>query len=838
MFKKLLSLAALLLCVGSMNAQVAGVVPEAGQTYYIYNVGAKMYMNHGSSWGTHVTVDGAGCAITIGGETDAYTIHHYGIDDSKYQTEDGWSDNTTPGTFTFESAGDNVYYIKCSNGSYYYWAGGVGQYGDEAVVSEANGETDAYKWIFVPEANRTALTAGNDVTYLLSNPDFTVRALGWNEQSNAYGWTGDLSKNNWASESQVAYYSGQFNEQWVAYPNALSDYTRSQTLTLPAGTYTFSVTANATIQSDPNVDATGAYVFAGDNQTELSMWATKSVDFTSDGFTPVELGVKTVNTTANWISIDKFRLVFKEAAYVPAVADGIYYLKTADGRYLSRGDNYNTCAIADNYGIAVKVQTDASNITKFTFVDNNLNLFDANNGTVYTDNTSYPNWEIVAVDGGYNIVNLNDLGTKGNALWIEANTSANYKYDRFVTKDGGTPTVFTFENLADHKAAMVAKKDAQAAAVAAAFGETSITTKAALDELVSTLPKSTMLKDMTGGKELYQNVQNVNMGLGQIPNGLYKVSATAFQRITFYSDELADYASPVTTLYANDEEVQISSPFDQKVTSATAWSDASPLDVEYNGLYYPNNMTSAKAAIAAGNYLNEVYVYVTNNELKLGIYKANKCGNGDWLYYEDFEVTYYGEYRATEEGKYGTICLPYAPEVNNATLYSASVNADKTAVVLTEVTEPVAGVPYIYQATSEDTQTFSYVGGSIVAAPVDAAPLTGVFEATEVPVGSYVLQTKDDAQKFYVVADGKQPTLSAYKAYLTAPEAAGAKVLGFDDPYVAPEQKVDENGVPLAISAIESLTSGDAKIYDVNGRQLKQLQKGINIVNGVKVLVK
>ena len=191
---------------------------------------------------------------------------------------------------------------------------------------------------------------------------------------------------------------------------------------------------------------------------------------------------------------------------------------------------------------------------------------------------------------------------------------------------------------------------------------------------------------------------------------------------------------------------------------------------------------------------------------------------------DDFDYT-----RNTPAGNYGTICLPTYALCEGATVYTASLNESNDEVLLEEVDELTAGKSYIYQATA-DTQTFT-CSGDAVSAPVVSTPLTGIFKAAAVPVGSYVLQTKEDAQKFYVVAENAQPTLSAYKAYLTVPadEASESKPRDII---------ISEEATPLAISAIEALTSGTAKIYDINGRQLKQIQKGVNIVNGVKVLVK
>lgn len=216
-------------------------------------------------------------------------------------------------------------------------------------------------------------------------------------------------------------------------------------------------------------------------------------------------------------------------------------------------------------------------------------------------------------------------------------------------------------------------------------------------------------------------------------------------------------------------------------------------------------------------------VEVTNGEVEIGLH----IGSGsDWaaiggvvLYAYDIDVYT----RSTETDKFGTICLPYSvASINGAKVYNATIN--NNYVELTEVESMEAGKPYIYQATA-DEQTFLYGKSNILDVPVANAPLTGVFTETAVPVGSYVLQKKDKEQMFYIVEEGAQPTLSANKAYLTAPEA-GVKALAFAD------------NTTTAIKAVEALTNGKALIYDLNGRQQKTLQKGVNIVNGVKVLVK
>ncbi len=332
--------------------------------------------------------------------------------------------------------------------------------------------------------------------------------------------------------------------------------------------------------------------------------------------------------------------------YTPAVYDGTYYIKTGDGRYVSRGNNYNTRAIVDKYGIAVTTATDGSGKTTFLFVDNNKNLFEADNHEVYADNTNDKYWTVSATTGGFYIASANDKGSLGWKLQVTANGDSNYKYDYLMCSEN-SGSVFTFEVTTSHASQIAAMKDAQAASVATAIGQESITTKADLDNYAAKLSSYEYpdVDKVENGAEKYQGTGDITQTLTGLPNGLYKVSVNAFQRITGYSDDLysGGYDLPTTSLYANSEEINVYSPFEQAVQKDTKWSDVTgdTEDKEYEGYYYPNNVTSAKNAIAAGNYGNEIYVNVTDGTLRFGIFKTNKIANSDWLYYKDFAVTFY-----------------------------------------------------------------------------------------------------------------------------------------------------------------------------------------------------
>ena len=112
----------------------------------------------------------------------------------------------------------------------------------------------------------------------------------------------------------------------------------------------------------------------------------------------------------------------------------------------------------------------------------------------------------------------------------------------------------------------------------------------------------------------------------------------------------------------------------------------------------------------------------------------------------------------------------------------------------------------------------------------DAADLlTGVYTADPIAAGEnhYVLQTQDDVQAFYIVNDAF--TATAYKCYLTY-NAGGdnVKMLSFDF------------GTATGINTVQGsgLKVQDSKIFNLAGQKMSKLQKGVNIVNGKKVLVK
>ena len=169
------------------------------------------------------------------------------------------------------------------------------------------------------------------------------------------------------------------------------------------------------------------------------------------------------------------------------------------------------------------------------------------------------------------------------------------------------------------------------------------------------------------------------------------------------------------------------------------------------------------------------------------------------------------------EATFGTFCAPFDVTLPEGVVAStAELNGN--LLELTTVGETIpANTPVVLYA--EDGFEAMNVYGKTVAGTTEAGCLVGVLEATTISEG-YVLQNHAGKVGFYELETSKE--VPANRAYVSAPAGVKAFYLGN----------------ATAIDAINALTNGKAEIYDLSGRQLRQLQKGVNIVNGVKVLVK
>ena len=184
-------------------------------------------------------------------------------------------------------------------------------------------------------------------------------------------------------------------------------------------------------------------------------------------------------------------------------------------------------------------------------------------------------------------------------------------------------------------------------------------------------------------------------------------------------------------------------------------------------------------------------------------------------------------------GEYGTLCMPCpSSPVGGLKMYNCrAIDSDLSTLTLVEYTTRFEqNTPYIIQSTSENKK-FTIIGWNKDHENiVNDGLLYGVLKegGATVPANSYVLarEKSTNKQAFYFT-DGTV-TCPQYKCYLTVPAAAGNAVKAF---------YFENSGL---VTSIESVMGADEEttIYNLNGQQLKRMQKGINIVNGRKIVVK
>ena len=182
------------------------------------------------------------------------------------------------------------------------------------------------------------------------------------------------------------------------------------------------------------------------------------------------------------------------------------------------------------------------------------------------------------------------------------------------------------------------------------------------------------------------------------------------------------------------------------------------------------------------------------------------------------------------KAEYGTLILPF-PVVRPNDLEAftcAGVEANGTTLTLTPMTGDFKhDTPYIIKGTVG--AKYSLVGFDKGSRETHTSGcLTGVLTegGVDVPGGSYVLSKYQNILAFYMVENGVSKNCPQFKCYFTAPAgSANAKAFFFN---------------PGDVTGIDAIVTdgGKAEIYNVHGQRLNGLRKGLNIVNGRKVVVK
>ena len=205
----------------------------------------------------------------------------------------------------------------------------------------------------------------------------------------------------------------------------------------------------------------------------------------------------------------------------------------------------------------------------------------------------------------------------------------------------------------------------------------------------------------------------------------------------------------------------------------------------------------------------------------------DELGFGTLMFYNAGEAKDYSYTLSVSDAGAATLILPFDATIPvGVEVYTLNYTDGASAVQATEVTTTLpANTPVLVIA---DKGNYDFAGASIwqKAATMTSDALTGVYQKTVVPSGSYILTKKDDVVAFRK-ADGSTNTVEANRAYLTATGAS------------APMLNISFGGGTTGIGNVSNLMEeGRGEYYNLNGQRVAQPNKGLYIVNGKKIVIK
>lgn len=770
---------------------------------------------------------------------DNFRLTYYGL-----KVSDRATSTTSPAEvaadtwYAFDVPVAGKYTITPSTGTIYYTQDGE-LFPSEITTSttEATQLALAQGKLYVKASEATTISfftyeVGTDLTNsYLKNPGF--------ETGDLTGWTTEQSNDTGVKDTNNETYKAQGSEGKKLF-NTWSD---GKALTqnigkLNAGVYELS--AMLATGDNPNSKGT-VYLTVNDTKSagmvsrngNKQVMHKETLTFVSDGKTEITIGAvgMEIGNGHWWYKADDFKLTFVDNTnnLFKVLTDVIANTEpwTTSGEYVNKYNEY-------------KGLTESSAQADILSAINYLK-------------TNYDNyaWENASVEHPYlmsNVIAKAELDDNGP--WLGSGRLTKYITDHWA---GGNKTVFV-QNSGDY-----ARKQAITVPYSGKYLlKTAVRTftdnafaNIKMGDVVSTTNTKT---GNTGG--------NVNIdgteGTNNLANGNAGYGWT-FNNLNYWCDadntntEIAIQLSTVSDDFSRGNEAQASGMFlyyvgqnyDQVENGVhyyygkwEANDVASELTNETPILDLTNATINGTVAIKATNKNGLVYTNSVNSlsGIDNNIVKDDICAN--LVLTDGYPFTATKNFEATKatytmtaiaDGKFGTLVLPFAaqlPTDGKAYALDGELNVIDGELVGSAVTSLAANKPVLVTKAGEYTASAVSVAETSASQINTNGNLTGVYQNTEAPVGSYVLQNHPATQgvAFYLVGEVK-PTVKPFRAFIPAQDAKVKAI------------KVVFDGEATGIKEITS-DNTKAEIFDLSGRRVARAQKGVYIINGKKVIKK
>lgn len=568
----------------------------------------------------------------------------------------------------------------------------------------------------------------------------------------------------------------------------------------------------------------------------------------------------------------------------PCVFDGDYYIYNEEhDQFISRGRNWGTRCVLDDFGIPATITTDINNTTTIKFLDNNLYLGEDNG--VYSDipESGWMKWNLIPASGGFTLF-LPNYETNDRYFTISLDETYNYYFGRVRTTADAEPTVLTVKTKEEHQDILARKKlnNILSAANAAGISANS------LNELETTINDNYSVKQLTNviksanagsktdwvliendyarneelnsynvgnyGGELYLKNAIVSQTVTVPHAGLYKLTLNAFFRegtneLCYAAGEKGFEMSNAYISVNNTYYAQVPDWYSDRVSATN-----------------PNNVDEAKALMDAGKYSMEVYAYIDDS--KTATISVNVpdfipfhwCIFNNWAIYEYVPNVIISEndempaepkdianvtlQRTLQPDILNTFCVPFSltsyqiasSDLKDATIYQYGSSTD--CVINYEPTTTIeAGKPYIVKLAegSESIVNPEFKNVTIVSTEGE----TVGDDDTKVRFVGQPYYNKSINEQYpyvhYITTAGESKrlkntgTIKGLRAYYLVPDTSANDVKAYFNDIASGIDEINGENI-----------SAEESIFDLSGRRINKgtsLMPGIYIVNGKKVMI-
>ena len=669
-------------------------------------------------------------------------------------------------------------------------------------------------------------TSGNrfDITCLVVNPDLSIFPA-WTAMDAVDGWSSDQPDGNRNTQinNGVACSEGNaFFEYWSGTPKANGEFALYNTVeALPEGTYTIDCYALATANGYEQATTSAVYFYANDTQGSLvsaDVLTAATISFINNAEQDVKIGLKPLKgNTFRWMGIGYLKL-YKE--YTDNTTYSITANVTANGTVAVTVDNEAATETEALKTVKLTITPDAGYAVSSVVAT--YNDGETKNLDVANPSTNVYTFQMPAYDVTATITTVVDKSALATALAsaTSARKSANEGSGIFQIPAAAGATfasaISAAQSVYDNSSATVSEV---ATAVTTLNGATTTYEGTTLN--APDASKRYYLTIVEDGKDWNGNAVTFIAG-GRSGEGDYAIK----------------YLTPANANYC--QAIKFTATTGNRYKMSVVRADGDEQYLTTNSLAYGSNTAQIRTTTDASKAL-EVEIKATTSSGQFLLYNTEAeaviANNNNYdmytAYSANFTIAEASQARVTgtvKANKFGTVIFPFTPEaITGVEFYYLSTVDDQSGRTQADlVEEPTANVPYLLRNTTGSDVPYDQSGWGLATQDRYTVDLmTGVYTASTIPVGSYVLQTQNGKQAFYKVEEGTTFTATPYRAYMTkAAGEAKAIFIDFDD---------TATGIDSMIES-KSLLEGEA--YDMSGRRVLNPTRGLYIINGKKVLLK